>query len=903
MERSSSTSFRSPQEEIAYLRAQLAEKGVRDARSPEGQEASKQVVEEYIAKQPEEVLAPQHQMPQEEIAGIVLQLSPEEHDEQIANLLHILQTKGLRNAVSVAQQMEPHLLDDFYRVLLEYIAEGYTAPDLPKRGPLWKAIHMVLLEISIPSSEAGDKDKQLKVLISAMEQLLSGMLSTSKSTKVAEDYFSLEVGVAHTHEDVVFYVAVPREKKELFEKQLLSVFPRARFIVKNDDYNVFRAGGETAMSVAKFGQSEVYPLKHYEHFDQDPLNIILSSFSKLEKVGEGAALQILVSAVGDSYSRKYRKAISNIQKGEHLERATFMQKTLLHKVFYAIEELSQGKQKSDKPVDQIAIEQITEKLKAPIVATNIRLVASASTKDRAESILGMLESTFNQFEAGLGNRIEFTRLKGSAKKKGINDFSLRMFDMNTVMPLNLKELTSMYHLTAAGVSTSRELKQSKAKVASAPINIPTSGTLLGVNRVGNAESKIYMSPKDRLRHFYVIGQTGTGKSWLLKNMIIQDIHEGHGVAMIDPHGSDIQDVLANIPAERFKDVIYVDPGHMDRPFGLNMLEYDTRFPEQKTFVVDELLSIFNKLFDMKVAGGPAFEQYFRNSSLLVMEHPESGNTLFEIGRVLADKDFRDFKLAHCKNPVISQFWENAERTSGEQSLSNYVPYVTNKFDVFTTNEIMRPIIGQEKSSFNFRDIMDNKKILLINLSKGRLGEINSSLLGLIFVGKLLMAAFSRGDSLHLNPPPFYFYIDEFQNVTTDSISTILSEARKYGLSLNMAHQFIAQLTEDIRDAVFGNVGSMAVLRVGPDDSEFLKTQFEPTFTSQDLMQLDNFTGVMKLLVDGRPASPFNIAFLPVPKGNPEAVEIIKKLSHMTYGRPREEVEKEIRAKYILGTAR
>jgi hypothetical protein len=412
-----------------------------------------------------------------------------------------------------------------------------------------------------------------------------------------------------------------------------------------------------------------------------------------------------------------------------------------------------------------------------------------------------------------------------------------------------------------------------------------------------------MTPKDRVRHFYVIGQTGTGKSWLLKNMIIQDIQAGHGVAMIDPHGSDIQDVLANIPPERFKDVIYVDPGYLDRPFGLNMLEFDPRFPEQKTFVVDELLSIFNKLFDMKVSGGPAFEQYFRNSALLVMEHPESGNTLFEIGRVLADKDFRDFKMAHCKNPVIAQFWENAERTSGEQSLSNYVPYVTNKFDVFTTNEIMRPIIGQEKSSFNFRDIMDSKKILLINLSKGRLGEINSSLLGLIFVGKILMASFSRGDSLHLNPPPFYFYIDEFQNVTTDSISTILSEARKYGLSLNMAHQFIAQLTEDIRDAVFGNVGSMAVLRVGPDDSEFLKTQFEPTFTSQDLLQLDNFTGVMKLLVDGRPASPFNIAFLPVPKGNPDAIDVIKKLSHMTYGRPREEVEKEIRAKYILGTAR
>lgn len=902
MERSSLGNFTSPQEEIEYLRAQLAEKGIQDVRSPEGAAVAKQAVEQYAAKPPEAVLAPEHKATEEEIGGVVLQLSPEEHDTQIAELLGILQTRGLRNAFSVAERLEPHLLDDFYRVLLEYIAEGYTAPDLPKRGPIWKAIHLTLLEVSIPSSEASDKDKQLKVLISAMEQLLAGMASTTKSTHAAEDYFSLELGVAHSHEDAVFYVAVPREKKELFEKQLLSVFPRARVMVKSDDYNVFSQGGAVAVSVASLGKKEVYPLKTYEDFDSDPLNIILSSFSKLEKEGEGAALQILVSSVGDSYNRKYRKAITEIQKGVPVSRATHVHKSFMDNVVLGIEEMSGKKMKDpSKPIDQITIDQITEKIKSPVVATNIRLVASAANEGRADSILSMLESSFSQFESGVGNRLEFKRQTGSRKKKAIKDFSLRLFAQESIVPLNLKEVTTLYHLTAAGISSSRELKQTKAKVAPAPLAMPTEGTLLGINRVGNSETAIYMSPKDRLRHFYVIGQTGTGKSWLLKNMIIQDIQAGHGVAMIDPHGSDLQDVLANIPASRHKDVIYVDPGHMDRPFALNMLEFDPRYPEQKTFVVDELLAIFNKLFDMKVSGGPAFEQYFRNSALLVMEHPESGNTLFEIGRVLADKDFRDFKLAHCKNPVIAQFWENAERTSGEQSLSNYVPYVTNKFDVFTTNEIMRPIIGQEKSSFNMRDVMDNQKILLINLSKGRMGEINSSLLGLIFVGKILMASLSRGDILHLNPPPFYFYIDEFQNVTTDSISTIFSEARKYGLSLNVAHQFISQLDEKIRDSVFGNVGSMAVFRIGADDADFLKTQFEPTFTAQDLLQLDNFNAYMKLLVDGKPASPFNMATIPAPKGTPENVAIVKELSYQAYGRPRAEVEKEIQAKYILGT--
>lgn len=903
MERTGAGNFINPQEEIEYLRAQLAKEGINNLKTPEGAQAARSVVGHYVSQKPEAVLAPEHRATEEEIGGVVLQLSPEEHDTQIAELLGILQTRGLRNAFSVAERLEPHLLDDFYRVLIEYLAEGYTAPQVPKRGPVWKALHLVLLEISIPSSEVGDKEKQLKVLISAMEQLFAGMLGSTKSTKVGEDYFSLELGVAHTHEDVVFYVAVPREKKELFEKQLLSVFSRARIIVKNDDYNVFRSGGAVAASIATLGEREVYPLKTYEQFDQDPLNIILSSFSKLEKVGEGAALQILVSSVGDKYNRKYRKAVAEIQKGIPVGRATQINKSLFYKFMIGVEKFS-GERKHDptKPIDQIAVEQITEKIKTPVVATNIRLIASAATSDRAESVLSMLESSFNQFESGVGNRLEFKRMSGSRKKKLLKDYSLRLFSLDTIVPLNLKELTSLYHLTAAGVSSSRELKQTKAKVSPAPLNIPTTGTLLGVNRVGNSETKVYMSEHDRLRHFYVIGQTGTGKSWLLKNMIIQDIHAGHGVAMIDPHGADILDVLANIPEERFKDVIYVDPGYTERPFGLNMLEFDPRFPEQKTFVVDELLAIFNKLFDMKIAGGPAFEQYFRNSALLVMEHPESGNTLFEIGRVLADKDFRDFKLSHCKNPVITQFWENAERTSGEQSLANYVPYVTNKFDVFTTNEIMRPIIGQERSSFNMRDIMDGQKILLINLSKGRMGELNSALLGLIIVGKILIAALSRGDVLHLNPPPFYFYIDEFQNVTTDSIATIFSEARKYKLSLNVAHQFISQLDEKIKNSVFGNVGSMTVFRVGPDDAEFLKTQFEPTFTAGDLLQLDNFNAYAKLLVDGKPATPFNLATLPTPKGNPEQIEVVKQLSYNSYGRPREEVEKEIQSKYHQSTS-
>ena len=454
------------------------------------------------------------------------------------------------------------------------------------------------------------------------------------------------------------------------------------------------------------------------------------------------------------------------------------------------------------------------------------------------------------------------------------------------------------HFPANVLRSAPHLKTAKAGTAPAPLELAREGVLLGVNRDRGIETKVFMTPEDRLRHFYVIGQTGVGKTTILKNMIAQDIANGEGVCMIDPHGSDIQEILSVIPKHRYEDVIYFDPSHTERPMALNMLEYDRRYPEQKTFVVNEMLSIFNKLFDMKTAGGPMFEQYFRNAVLLVMEDPETGNTLLDVSRVLANKAFRELKLSKCKNPIVIQFWrEVAEKAGGEASLANIVPYITSKFDVFLSNDIMRPIIAQENSSINFREIMDKKKILLVNLSKGRLGDINANLIGLIMVGKILMSALSRVDSLGENLPPFYLYIDEFQNITTDSISTILSEARKYKLSLNIAHQFIAQLEEGIKDSVFGNVGSICAFRVGAEDAEYLEKQFAPVFTAKDLMSIDNRNAYLKMLSNGSPVKPFNIATLPPPKGDKTIVDSVKELSYLKYGKERSLVEEEIMGKY------
>jgi hypothetical protein len=552
--------------------------------------------------------------------------------------------------------------------------------------------------------------------------------------------------------------------------------------------------------------------------------------------------------------------------------------------------------KGRRAVDQGAAEKISNKIKSTIMKANIRVIASGETKENAEAILKEIESAFNQFSEAASNSFVFEQATGGELKKLFHDFSYRTFSPDKILPMNLKELASVFHFPV-GIGSQPQLKEAKAGIAPVPMEMGQEGIVLGVNSYRGRDTEIHLAREDRMRHFYVIGQTGTGKTNIMLNMITQDIRNGDGCCYIDPHGTDIQTILSRIPKERIDDVIYFDPAYTARPMGLNMLEYDPKYPEQKTFVVNEMMGIFNKLFDMKVGGGAMFEQYFRNSAFLVMEDPESGSTLLEITRVLGDKEFRDMKLARCKNPIIKQFWISAEQTTGDQSLANFVPYISSKFDNFISNDIMRPVVLQQNSVFNFRKIMDEKKILLVNLSKGRLGDINANLIGLVLVGKIQMAALSRVDMFGKPMNDFYLYIDEFQNVTTDSIASILSEARKYRLSLNIAHQYITQLDEKIKNAVFGNVGSMAVFRVGTEDATFLEPKFKPQFTASDITKLDNYNAYMSMLVNGQPTKPFNLRTLAPEKGNPDIVDSLKELSYVKFGRDRTEVETEIMARY------
>lgn len=906
--------FESPEEELEYLRDHISkkEKELIDRGHFEhaNDNAVKEVIHEYKKVKAVDVIHKDNLIKEKETKGIVLKLKPESHDVVMEELLGIVITKGIRNALSVVEAMNnPHVDNDFHRLLVQYIKTGEAVVGLKEGTPIQKALNMTLFEITLPPiKDEAEEQKGFKEFIGAMEQFYAGMQSISLTkNNDREDYFTLEVALSNDNDEVVIYAAVPNKHVSLFEKQVLAFYHHAKVHEVSDDYNVFTDGGVSAGAYAMLAERPVMPIKTYDEIDHDPMNTILNVFSKLKTQGEGAAIQLVIAPAGNKFIDQFHIILDDVKSGTSVKHAAdnfykfnqaFLKvsKEILFGTIKKEEKVEDKYMAGRRSVDEGAVEKISKKVKSSILKANIRVIASANTKERAEAILREIESSFNQFSEAASNSIVFNNLSGGDLKRLFHEFSYRTFSSDKILPLNLKELSSVFHFPV-GIGSQPQLKEARSGIAPAPIEIAQEGILLGVNSYRGRDTDIHMTREDRMRHFYVIGQTGTGKTNIMLNMITQDIKNGDGCCYIDPHGTDIQTILSRIPKERIDDVIYFDPAYTPRPMGLNMLEYDPKYPEQKTFVVNEMMGIFNKLFDMKVGGGAMFEQYFRNSAFLVMEDPESGSTLLEITRVLADKKFRDLKLSRCKNPIIKQFWMSAEETTGDQSLANFVPYISSKFDNFISNDIMRPVVLQQNSVFNFRKIMDEKKILLVNLSKGRLGDINANLIGLVLVGKIQMAALSRVDMFGKPMNDFYLYIDEFQNVTTDSISSILSEARKYRLSLNIAHQYINQLEDNIKNAVFGNVGSMAVFRVGTEDAAFLEPKFKPIFTAADITKLDNYNAYMSMLVKGQPTKPFNIHTMAPEKGNPDIVDNLKELSYMKYGRDREEVESEIMERY------
>jgi len=901
--------FKNPQEEVEFLRGEIQK--IEDQKNNFEANPDESLIRAYQKISAEKILKSENRLSPKEIGEVILDLSPEEHDEKINELIRIAEKRGIKNALTIIEKMDnPHLTDDFHRFLVQYLKSGMTLPGIKENSPIWQPTHMTLYEVALPEFDRDQANVELKKLVSGMEQFYTGLsMGVEKN-----ESFSVEIAKSFGVEEFIFYVSVPSRLNKLFEKQITSLFKGVEIKEVKDDYNIFNPEGVSIGAFGRQSEKAILPIRTYDFFDNDPLSVLLGSFSKIDHSGEGASIQIVFRPASGENVRSWKKVLTEVEKGESLEKAFNDNKPgfwngILKEVRSIIinshknEKDKKDQENSLKPVnrDDLLIDNIKGKISSPVMITNIRLIASSINYDGANEILNHLISAFNQFANTTGNSLRFVKAEKGRLRELLNFYSWRLINKKDNLLLNIKELATIFHFPTADLGSEFSLLK---RVTSTTGSVPTGlshlnfmgSTVLGINNGREGKREVSILAEDRLRHFYVIGQTGTGKTTLLKNMIIQDIKRGDGVCMIDPHGGDLDDILANIPKDRVQDIIYFDPARIDRPMGLNMLEFDPRFPEQKTFVVNEMLAIFEKLFDMKTAGGPIFEQYFRNSVLLTLEDPETGDTLLDVSRVLADKEYRALKLSHSKNPIVNQFWkEVAEKAGGEASLQNVVPYVTSKFDNFLSNEIMRPIISQSKSAFNFREIMDNKKILLVNLSKGRLGDLNSHLIGLIIVGKILMASLSRVGTRDL--PAFNLYIDEFQNITTDSISVILSEARKYKLGLIIAHQFIDQLSDKIKSSVFGNVGTMVSFRVGTTDAELLVKQFEPIFSENDLVNLPNHQAFIRLLCQGFPRKPFSLETLKPEEGNRNIIQDLKDLSAFKFGRPRAEIEKEVMGRY------
>ncbi|BCX15151.1 MAG: hypothetical protein KatS3mg097_043 [Candidatus Parcubacteria bacterium] len=800
--------------------------------------------------------------------------------------------------------------------IISFILIIFTVLHLKKyrqKVQLKLAFSYVLLLIELPKSiilaqqQSSNPDPRLRIIeeITTFENFLSHF-SKIKNPIV------FEIATPHYGEEIFFYAAMHRKDVDYFNKVLKGAYPGAETKIIETDYNIFNPNGVSLLSIVTQKNHHFLPIRTYKSIalgNIDPFDAFLSAFSKLDKEGEGLAYQLIIKPAPQKIHKKIFQVIKKLREGENLEEALKIHFfyniiSLFQNIFkeFFVSEKKKEEEKQEKtkpkPAEETAIKQLEEKNAKSLFHVNVRLVCSTYNHQTANNILTALEGPFNQFVNPGFNEFLIQRKHKNKLLKSIYDFSFRIFQKKETMLLNTEEIASIFHFPIS-YTKNPLIHWLLLRSAPPPINLPTEGVILGVNNYQGNESLIRITKNDRRRHIYVIGQTGTGKTTLLKNIIEQDISNGDGVCFLDPHGDVAEEILGLIPPDKAENVIYFNPGDTRKPLGLNILEYNPQNPEDKTFIINTLIEIIDKLYNLQVTGGPMFEQYLRNALLLIMDNPEWGHTLLDVSRVFVDDDFRDRLLNECKNYPVIEFWrKQAERiTSGDFSLENMTTWITSKLNPFITNDFVRPIIAQSKSSLNFREIMDNQKILIVNLAKGKLGETSAYLLGMVLVTKILLAALSRIDTPEQQRKDFYLFIDEFQNFAFKSVSTILSEARKYRLSLTLAHQFIKQVPEEIIAAVIGNVGTIISFRIGVEDAELLERQFSPVFSKADLVNIPNYNAYIKYLINGVVTSAFNIQTLKPKPENKKLSAMIMEMSMLKYGKPRELIEEEIAKKY------
>lgn len=711
---------------------------------------------------------------------------------------------------------------------------------------------------------------------------------------------AFEIATPHFGEEIFFYVAVPKKLIPVLQKSIRNFWPGSEVSLVEQDYNIFNPTGITLGSFVNLKSHYFKPTRTYRDIalsTNDPLDAFLAAFNKLRREGEGLAYQLIVKPLSSKENKKIKSVVDKIKQGKSFEEALGHLGREIMKELMAKPQLESEIKDKQKPLDEILVRNLEAKMSKPFFDVNIRLVVSTANAYDAEDVLSTLEAAFHQFvNPGLNEFIP-TKAKGRWLREFIYQFAFRLYDKKSSSRLNTEEIASIFHWPTA-FTKSPIIHWLPARSAPPPPNLPADGVVLGENLYQGNRALVRIQRPDRLRHIYVIGQTGTGKTTLLKNIAEQDMQNGDGLCFLDPHGDVAQELLGLVPRSRVEDVIYFNPGDPSRPLALNILEYDASFPEQKTFIINTLIEIIDKLYNLKLTGGPMFEQYLRNALLLIMDDPNWGHTLMEVSRVLVDQKFRRELMEKCRNYPVVEFWtKQAPVVGGELSLENMITWITSKLNPFITNDFVRPIIGQPHSTLNFKDVMDNRKILIVNLAKGKIGETSSYLMGMILVAKILAAAFSRVDQPEAERKDFYLFVDEFQNFAFKGVTAILSEARKYRLAMILAHQYIKQLPDEISSAVFGNVGTLISFRIGTEDAEVLERQFTPIFTKTDLLNIPNYTAYLKLLISGYISDAFNIRTLRPAEPNYELAQKLTEISKLKYGRPKEEIEAEIEQKY------
>ncbi len=718
--------------------------------------------------------------------------------------------------------------------------------------------------------------------IDAAEHFFSGLMGVRRTfwQRLLKGQYLISFEIVSKIDGIGFYVVVPDELLTFVEKQINGAYADAEIDII-DPNEVWDRGAVTAVAEINMAGPPYYPLKTYKDMEKnDSLNLLTSAMSNL-KADEVLALQYVVSPATEAWRGAARAFIGHVKNKA------------------ADPEKGRG-------VDTSIVEGVEKKAAKPGFDIAIRVIAIAGSKTIAESHITNVVGAFEQFTDVRYNKLKRRRLKRNRslvddfiyRKMVIHSLYIPIFNIsiyrNTAI-LNIEELATVYHFPNKNIQTPNIIWLT-ARKSSAPSNTPESGLYLGKNVFRNVSKKIYMKPDDRARHNYIIGQTGTGKSVFMSSLAIQDIYAGHGVAYIDPHGSEIAKLLEQIPPEREDDVILFDVSDTDFPLGINILEAQT--DEQRNMNINAFIALLYKLYDPNRQGimGPQLERAIRNVMLTAMIDPES--SLVDVLRMLIDEKYAKSYISRIQDPLVKKYWTDEVANTSQARKGETIGYFVSKFDRFVTEKFMRNIIGQPKSSFNFADIMANKQILLVDLSKGKIGEENSNFLGLILVPKILQAALARASLLgKVDFPHFYLYVDEFQNFATPDFATILSEARKYKLNLTVAHQFVAQLPDEIKDAVFGNVGTMEVFRVGTEDAEYLEPHFAPVFNQNDLMNNPVGNCYIRLLVDGHPSIPFSLNiewdFVNSFPKSKETVERIRQKSRAKYGRPAGEIEEYI----------